>query len=149
MQSELYVKLANISKDLLISRRGIEWKVCLAYWGGVVAMVAFLMTKGYNLEKLGWKYWALFVCLLAASLVFTYWHISINGSHRKDLDLILYFREKTERELGNNTLEPQRPDLTLPAFWYALEREGFFNCFLPHTIITILVFIVSMLALAF
>ena len=150
MAAKDYIDLANLNKDLLVSRRQIEWKVSLSFWGGIIGLVGFLFAKEYNRANHEITYWLLFFFLFICGAIFTYWHISINGSHRKDLDQILYFREKAEAELGNSTLKPERPteDLEkLSAFKYALKRSIHTNCFLPHAMITLIILIGSMLIL--
>jgi phosphotransferase system glucose/maltose/N-acetylglucosamine-specific IIC component len=151
MYAENYVELANLSKELLVSRRQIEWKVSLAFWGGIIAMVGFMISQGKTRASLGWIYWMLFVFLFIAGGIFTYWHVALNGSNRKDLDLIKYFRERAEAELDKNIPTPKRSteELTnLTAFEYAMKSEKYFNCFFPHALITLLILICSMIVLA-
>lgn len=147
MKEHQYTELANLNKDLLVSRRQIEWKICLAFWVGVIGLVGFIIRA--NVELGLPEYLGFCILLVIASGVFTYWHISLNGSNRKDLDLIIYFRERAEVELGNASLNPKRPteDLKLSAFRYALKHTGYINCFLPHIIVTAIILVGAILIL--
>lgn len=148
MAENNYIELAKINKDLLFLRRQIEWKMSLSYWGGLAVVVGYLLKQGYNMNTLGDMFYIFCFFLIFFGVVFTYWHVSLNGSNRKDLDLIMYYRHKVEAQLEGGPDIPVPVGLDIPAFKYALKRSGYLNCFLPQAITTLLLTAAAIVLLA-
>lgn len=109
MEAKDCIKLANLSKDLLVSRRQIEWRINFAFWAGIVAIAVFLYQAGYSKSNLGIWYWIIVIVLGIGSLIFVGLYLSIiNASHKKDLDLIIYYREKADPELVKHINESKK-----------------------------------------
>ena len=106
MEPQDYIKIASLSKDLLVSRRQIEWRINFAFWGGVVAIAVFLHKAGYNKSNLEVWYWIIIFALGIGTLIFLGLYLPIiNASHKKDVDLITYYREKADPELVKHISE--------------------------------------------
>ncbi len=138
MEENKYIELANISKDLLVLRRHVEWKMALSYWGGLAIVAVFLLKQGYSMNALGVLYYGI-LCFFFVMMfiVFTYWHISLNGSNRKDLDLILYYRKMVEAKPDKRTDIEMPAGIDKIAFIYAWKR-GSYNCFVPQALTSLL-----------
>jgi hypothetical protein len=148
MKANDYIELANISKDLLIERRRNEWKITFGFLAAI-GIITYSLLEFYKDSHLGdSNYLILSIGFIIITIMYAMWHLpSVAGSNRKDLDLIIYFREKAQAELGdtlkaNNDFKLE--ELKVNAWCYAIKKPIYWHCFIPQVIISFIVLIISL-----
>lgn len=146
MNPEDYIKLANLSKDLLIHRRKIEWRINFTLWAAMISLAVLLFQAGYNKSNLGGWYWVIVTTLGITAVSYIVFQLpTIKGSNKKDLNLILYFREKADPNIipKDETAERWLKDIKLPAREYFWKQEKYYLTFVSEYITMILIFIAA------
>lgn len=131
-KAQSYVALANLSKELLSDRRKLEWRLAFSLWTAIVVVTYGLMEiysdapQGQRLGVGG--YWCTVITFLIATLLYSFWWLPLNtGSDRKDMELLSYFRKRTQEELGDLTSNtPTWPKLDAHPWTYGWERWWLF-----------------------
>ncbi len=152
MNAEHYIECAKLSKDLVIDRRKLQWRINYIVWAaqGAVAYHA-LANEGFYRDLGSLDYNLVRFALIVTPLVFIFVHILPGeGSNRKDLDLLSYFREKARQEIGdpNCPTDVEFPeDITDFSLFYALKcrRWKHWHCLVLPICISIILFGADML----
>ena len=152
MSAKDYIDLANLSKDLLVSRRQTEWRINIALWTAMLAIAGFLLSLDEPFSIVKGPYITLYLGYIGVTLLFALWHLpAASGSNRKDLDLIIYFRQKAQKALDEAEPDPVYPEHIVdwsPWEYGTKTYDGkYWHCFVPQGLITVLICIACLAVL--
>ena len=104
-----YIKLAAENRQFLADRRSFEWKFILGAWAALGFAAWFVLSP--EMPTLPWWSLGLLIAVgLAGTVLAIVLILNMQGSNRKDADLLMYFREKAEHELDDSFQACKRPN---------------------------------------
>jgi|GEM_PF-5619344 len=93
---DAYLQLMQISNELMIHRRQMQWKINFGLWAGLGLAVYFLLAKDVQVTVYVYCLFLLAIVLIGA--VYVVWFPSWQVSDIKDMGLIRYYRRQIELE---------------------------------------------------